>query len=317
MKTPLATLALILCCAAIAQQHQNDPQYPKSIDLGSAPAQIKVAIDDVIKLSRAGVSDDVIIQQLTENGQRFDLSTNDLIQLKNAGVSDRVVQVMLDPTKTTSKPAQKPPGSTQPAGQSGGKGPSPGPTASTPSTQAFTATTDTRISSDDLHAQQWASSRTSDPLTGKSYMLYVLTGKYLAAPTDGSSSAPLISLRCDPSPHHKLSGRLIAGFVDVGTVIDIESGHEVTVKYRLDDGKVQTASRLEVGYSTDYQAIALEDTFLNNLLWGHMITHKPHSSGQVHKVVISVREHLDGNVVMQFDMPDAEEVGAACGTEYR
>ena len=60
-----------------------------------------------------------------------------------------------------------------------------------------------------------------------------------------------------------------------------------------------------------------KDIFLNNLLWGHMITHKPHTSSQVHKVVISVQEHLGGDVVMEFDMPDAQEVGAACGTEYR
>jgi hypothetical protein len=47
-----------------------------------------------------------------------------------------------------------------------------------------------------------------------------------------------------------------------------------------------------------------------------MITHKPQTSAQVRKVVISVQEHLDGDVVMEFDMPDAQEVGAACGTEY-
>lgn len=58
-----------------------------------------------------------------------------------------------------------------------------------------------------------------------------------------------------------MSGKLLAGFIDVGTVIDIENGQESTVKYRLDDGKLQTASRFEVGYSTDYQAIAIEDIF--------------------------------------------------------
>ena len=73
-------------------------------------------------------------------------------------------------------------------------------------------------------------------------MLYVLTGRYLSAPANGSTTAPLISLRCDPSPHHKLSRKLIAGFVDVGTVVDIENGQNNTVRYRLDDGKVQTAT---------------------------------------------------------------------------
>ena len=103
----------------------------------------------------------------------------------------------------------------------------------------------------------------------------------------------------------------------MGTAIDLKRGNENTVKYRLDDGKIQAATLYEVGYSTDHQAISMEEIFVNNLLWGHMLTHKPNTSGRVHKVVISVQEHLDGDVVMQFDMPDADEVGAACGTEYR
>ena len=103
----------------------------------------------------------------------------------------------------------------------------------------------------------------------------------------------------------------------MGTVVDLENGPRSTVRYRLDDGKVQTATGFEVGNSTDYTAIGIKDIFLNNLLWGHMITHKPHTSGQVHKAVISVQEHLGGDVVMEFDMPDAQGVGAACGTEYR
>jgi hypothetical protein len=145
----------------------------------------------------------------------------------------------------------------------------------------------------------------------------VLTGKYLAPPSNNKDTTPRITLRCDPSAHQgRISGKLLAGFIDVGTVIDLENGPKSTVRYRLDEGKVQTATDFEVGYSTDYQAISVKDIFLNNLLWGHMITHKPQTSAQVRKVVISVQEHLDGDVVMEFDMPDAQEVGAACGTEY-
>lgn len=56
-----------------------------------------LTIDDVIKLSKAGLSEDTIIQKVRSNGQAFDLSTDQLIQLKDAGVSDKVVQAMLDP----------------------------------------------------------------------------------------------------------------------------------------------------------------------------------------------------------------------------
>lgn len=63
-----------------------------------------MTVDDVIKLSKAGLSDDLIIQQIKKKGQRFDLSTDQLVQLKAAHVSDRVIQVMIDPTKDTVRP---------------------------------------------------------------------------------------------------------------------------------------------------------------------------------------------------------------------
>lgn len=110
---------------------------------------------------------------------------------------------------------------------------------------------------------------------------------------------------------------MLAGFIVVNTVLDLENGNHSTVQYRLDDGKLQTGSSLEFSYSTDYQAISFDDMFLNNMLWGHMITHKLGSNEQVHKVVVGVQEHLGGQIVMQFDMPAADQVSAACGAEYK
>lgn len=46
-----------------------------------------MTINDVIRLSKAGLSDDLIIEQIKKKGQRFDLSTDQLIQLKAASVS--------------------------------------------------------------------------------------------------------------------------------------------------------------------------------------------------------------------------------------
>ena len=63
-----------------------------------------MTVEDVIKLSKAGLSDDLIIQQIKKKGQHFDLSTDQLVQLKAAHVSDRVIQVMIDPTKNTAPP---------------------------------------------------------------------------------------------------------------------------------------------------------------------------------------------------------------------
>src|SRR5581483_8075754 len=69
---------------------------------GQTPASNTMTPDDVIRLVKAGLSDDIIIQQLRKSGQTFDLSTDQLIALKTAKVSDRVVQFMIDPPKTES-----------------------------------------------------------------------------------------------------------------------------------------------------------------------------------------------------------------------
>ena len=66
----------------------------------AAPAGQQLSVDDVIKLSQAGLSEDVIITKIKKNGHAFDLSPDQMLQLKTAKVSDRVIQYMLDPTKT-------------------------------------------------------------------------------------------------------------------------------------------------------------------------------------------------------------------------
>jgi len=82
--------------------------YPREVYLPPATSQTKMTVNDVIKLSKAGLSDDLIIQQIKKKGHSFDLSTDQLLQLKAAHVSDRVIQVMIDPKKdTVQSPAEK------------------------------------------------------------------------------------------------------------------------------------------------------------------------------------------------------------------
>jgi len=67
-----------------------------------------LTVEDVIKLAKAGLSEDIIVQQIERKGQAFDLSSDQIIELKAAHVSDRVVEVMLDPEKADA-PASAPP----------------------------------------------------------------------------------------------------------------------------------------------------------------------------------------------------------------
>lgn len=61
----------------------------------SCAALVRLSKEDVVELSQAEVSDDVIVRQIEASGATFDLSSDDILKLKEAGVSDRVIQMML------------------------------------------------------------------------------------------------------------------------------------------------------------------------------------------------------------------------------
>ena len=52
-------------------------------------------MDDVIALSKTGVSDSLIIATMDATNSWFKLKAQDVIDLKNAGVSERVIDAML------------------------------------------------------------------------------------------------------------------------------------------------------------------------------------------------------------------------------
>lgn len=61
-----------------------------------AIAQEAMTNDEVISLTKAGLSPSIIIGKIRSSAPGFDLSTNSLIALKQAGVSDDVVAAMLE-----------------------------------------------------------------------------------------------------------------------------------------------------------------------------------------------------------------------------
>jgi uncharacterized membrane protein len=81
-----------------AYQHRQMQQYYVSQ---------AVSVDQVINLSRAGVSDSVIITQIHTHGIVQRLQPNDLIVMKHAGVSDVVIQSM-QTARLASVPVQAP-----------------------------------------------------------------------------------------------------------------------------------------------------------------------------------------------------------------
>jgi hypothetical protein len=60
------------------------------------PVKLPYGVEDVLKMSRAQVSDDVIATYIQNNGTIYNLGPNDIVYLKEQGVSDRIVNTMLD-----------------------------------------------------------------------------------------------------------------------------------------------------------------------------------------------------------------------------
>jgi hypothetical protein len=181
-------------------------------------------------------------------------------------------------------------------------------------------------------APQWQKEQTKDAFLGTETIQYRLEGKYLATPFT-KPATPAIYLQCKPGSnnHGKYDGKLESAFLFVGdTPTDRHVAHErksqvaherqsnVTTQYRLDDGKVHTQY---LSHSPDFKMISLQpdgcgDCMINDLFYGHIVSHKEDTSPQVRKVVFNIPELKSGNVVIQFDLPDVTEVARACGVSY-
>jgi len=102
---------LVSRCTSIAQQQQNQTRYPSAVYVGPA---CPLTLNDIIKMSRAGVRDDATIAEFQKCDQHFQLSKNEIARLNNAGVSQKVIQAMIDARPSASAKAG-PSGSTAPA----------------------------------------------------------------------------------------------------------------------------------------------------------------------------------------------------------
>jgi hypothetical protein len=165
---------------------------------------------------------------------------------------------------------------------------------------------------------EWKRSQTLDPLHGTNYQQWSLEGKYLTPPRGGAELPPRIVVRCEPGKHHKLNGKFIDGYISINAVIDTRSFSDtgqpyVPVELKLDDRKVQSKDWRR---STDGQGAFFSDLDFSNLLYGHEIPHKLGKGDQVRKIIVGIPEYLAVDVVMQFDMPDASEIGDACGAVW-
>jgi hypothetical protein len=73
-----------------------------------------LSVEEVVKLWKTNVPEDLIITMIKKNAKPFNLSTEEVLELRKTGLSDNVVKFLLDPSQPYAPPAPPPP--SQPAG---------------------------------------------------------------------------------------------------------------------------------------------------------------------------------------------------------
>jgi hypothetical protein len=99
-----AAIAVIVLAFSLASAGCVSERYAQHHRYRSRPDTLAVMTkQDVIALSQAKVSDDVIISQIKASDSHFDLTTQDILDLTNAGVSDKVISAMIKTGETSEK----------------------------------------------------------------------------------------------------------------------------------------------------------------------------------------------------------------------
>lgn len=77
-----------------------------ALTAGTARAETTAA--QLIELSRAGLSDDILIALIQTDGSTFQLSAADIIALHREGLSDKVIKAMIETARKPTEPPRPP-----------------------------------------------------------------------------------------------------------------------------------------------------------------------------------------------------------------
>ncbi len=93
---------------AYAQQPTPPPAPSPVAEPAQPPAQQGLNNDSIVKMVKAGLSDDLIISSIGSSPGAYDVSVDGMIALKSAGVSDRVVAALGAKANAVAQPAPAP-----------------------------------------------------------------------------------------------------------------------------------------------------------------------------------------------------------------
>jgi hypothetical protein len=71
-----------------------------------APARVPYGVEDVVKLSRAQIGEEVILNYVQSSGTIYNLAPKDIVYLHDQGVSEKVINAMIDQRKRVEFAAQ-------------------------------------------------------------------------------------------------------------------------------------------------------------------------------------------------------------------
>jgi opacity protein-like surface antigen len=122
----IASMLAALSAINATAQDSSKPATPSgsketSTTSQSAPVQLSAGVQDVLKLVRSKVSDDVIVPFVNRSGVSYNLGAPEIIYLRGQGVSERVITAMLNQhgktpvTTAPTAPAQPPAAPAQPS----------------------------------------------------------------------------------------------------------------------------------------------------------------------------------------------------------
>jgi len=84
-----------------------------------AQPKLPYGVDDVLKLSRAQIGDDIIVNYIKNSGTIYNLTSSDIVYLKSSGVSERVINTMIDQKKLAQVAVQTTPAPAAPMAPTG------------------------------------------------------------------------------------------------------------------------------------------------------------------------------------------------------
>ena len=74
----------------------------------SSAAAPLLSLDDVVKESKSGIPEDILITKIKKNNRPFNLSTDEIEALSKSGISNTIIKYLLDPSQPYSPPPPPP-----------------------------------------------------------------------------------------------------------------------------------------------------------------------------------------------------------------